>query len=162
MTASSVAKANPLITIIHLQSRLLVSRTHSHSHSHNSNLPRTSTLGEFRNASLSIDVPRECLPGSRVRERTPGPFLVRDKLYSVYILTYGRDSKALICMVRSLLLIVLQPPTILRCVVCEIHLIVHDYSTVICARLATHRNMTDTLDILVREQCRGSRDGKRL
>jgi hypothetical protein len=74
---------------------------------------------------------------------------LRGNLYPVYVLTYGRDIEALICMVRSgYLLLSLQPPTILRSNACEIRpvvLLVHDYSFVMrCARLATCRNMANS------------------
>jgi hypothetical protein len=128
MTASPVAKAKPLITITHSQSRLLVSRKHSHNHN---NLPTENfDLWGIPQTPLSIvDVPRKCctrLQSPRGPSCGTGQSCIQ---YTYYYSPTGRDIEALICTVRSRrCLLLLQPPTILRWIACEILRPVHDYS----------------------------------
>jgi hypothetical protein len=130
MTASPVAKAKPLITIIHSQSRLLVSRKHTVTVTI-PNLPTENFYfwGTPQTPLLIVDVPRKCCIRFQ-SPRSPSPGTGRSCIqYTYYYSHTGRDIEALICTVRSRrCLLLLQPPTILRWVACEILRPVHDYS----------------------------------
>lgn len=161
MTASPVAKAKPLIRIIHSQSRLLVSRKRS-SHCHKSpNLPteKFDLWGIPQTPLLIVDVPPECCTRFQSpRGPSPGTGQIVSSTHAHIRQGFrGIDLRGTI----KLLLIVtvatdnsplgrVWDPSSARLIF-----------VMRCARLATRRNMADFLSLISwsETRCRGIRDG---